>query len=324
MLSWSLVLPGIAILFSQLGGCSNLSQRDDIVKVRDPGNRIYRDEPAYVTAKSEWEYAIMSENAYRDHWTKEKPVASAQLALVAVPTLSMPTKCIVDSDEPIPLPGWSRWADFPFEDPALVTSADRQQLFFEVWQKGLPGEIVAIVFRGTVPGKWQTWTADFRWLSPLHEDQYTIAAENLASDFAQEVGKRIANGSLVNNVQLVAVGHSLGGGLAQEFAYALPNKPGIPRITQVYAFNPSPVTGFHSVPSAQRDLNTKTLKIDRIFEHGEILAYVRLLTSYVIPPSATDPAISEIRYNFDSSLDGVVNHSMARLACGIVKAAVKQ
>jgi len=46
-----------------------------------------------------------------------------------------------------------------------------------------------------------------------------------------------------------------------------------------------------------------------------------LLTSYLIPPSATDPAISEIRYNFDSSLDGIVNHSMSRLACGIVKAA---
>lgn len=324
MLSRLLVLPGITILFSLLGGCSNLSQRSDIVKVRDPGNRIYRDEPAYVMAKSEWEYAIMSENAYRDHWTKEKIVANPQLSLVAVPHDATASKCVVDSDEPISLPGWSRWADFPFIDPALVTSAERQQLFFEVWQKGIPGEIVAIVFRGTVPSKWQTWSADFRWLIPLHEDQYTIAAENLAHDFAEEVGVRIANGSLKKDVQLVSVGHSLGGGLAQEFAYALPDKPSIPRITRVYAFNPSPVTGFHSVPSAQRDINTKTLEIDRIFEHGEILAYVRLLTSYVIPPSATDPAISEIRYNFDSSLEGVANHSMARLTCGIVKAAVKK
>lgn|SRR5487761_1950105 len=324
MPSRQLVLPVIAILFSLLGGCSNLSQSADIVKIRDPGNRTYRDEPAFVKAKSEWEYAIMSENAYRDHWTKEKPVANPQLALVAVPLEPMPAKCDVESDEPIPLPGWSRWADFPFEDPALATSADRQQLFFEVWQRGIPGEIVAIVFRGTVPNKWQTWAADFRWLVPLHEDQYTIAAEILSGNFAKEVGVRIANGSLKKNVQLVSVGHSLGGGLAQEFAYALPGKPAIPRITQVYAFNPSPVTGFLSVPSAQRDPNTKTLKIDRIFEHGEILAYVRLLSSYVIPPSTTDPAISEIRYNFDSSLGGVANHSMARLACGIVKAAVKK
>jgi hypothetical protein len=127
---------------------------------------------------------------------------------------------------------------------------------------------------------------------------------------------------LKKEVKLVSVGHSLGGGLAHEFVYALPNKPSVPIITLVYDFNTSPVTGYRTVPSAQRDINTKTLEIDRIFEHGEILAYIRLLTSYVIPPSAIDPARSEIRYNFDSSLDGVAKHSMARLACGIVNAAV--
>jgi hypothetical protein len=298
-----------------------MSQSPDIVKVRDPGNRIYRDEPASERAKSEWEYAVMSENAYRDHWTKERPVGSPQLSLAAIPPEQVTTECVANSDKPIPLPGWFRWADFPEEDPALEDYADKQQLFFEVWQKGIPGETVAIVFRGTVQRKWQTWRADFHWFTPLHEDQYTVAAENLAKDFATEVGKRLQNGSLIGKVQLVAVGHSLGGGLAQEFAYALPDKPDIPRITKVYAFDPSPVTGFYSVPSAQRDINTKTLDIYRIFEHGEILAYIRLLASYVIPPSATDPAISEIRYNFDASLDGVVNHSMAKLACGLVKAA---
>jgi hypothetical protein len=319
-------LPLINIFFITLilEGCSGMSQHSDIVKVRDPGNRIYRDEPAAGMAKLEWEYAIMSANAYRDHWSKEKSVASPQLELVAVPLEQVAAGCNAKSDEPLPLPGWFRWSDFPGEDPALETDANRQQLFFEVWQKGLPGEIVAIVFRGTVPRKWQTWAADLRWLIPLHEDQYTIAAEKLAIDFSEEVSKRISNGSLIKDVQLVSVGHSLGGGLAQEMAYALPSKPDIPRITKVYAFNPSPITGYRSVPSAQRDINTKTLDIYRIFEHGEILAYVRLLTSYVIPPSATDPAISEIRYNFDSSLDGVVNHSMSRLACGIVKEAAKK
>jgi pimeloyl-ACP methyl ester carboxylesterase len=307
-----------------LEGCSSISQRSDIVKVRDPGNRIYRDEPASGKAKLEWEYAVMSANAYRDHWSKEKSVASPQLELVAVPLDQVTAGCNANSDEPLLIPGWFRWSDFPGEDPALETDANRQQLFFEVWQKGLPGEIVAIVFRGTVPGKWQTWAADFRWLIPLHEDQYTISAEKLALDFAEEISKRIANSSLIHDVQLVSVGHSLGGGLAQEMAYAWPGKPDIPRITKVYAFNPSPVTGYHSVPSAQRDINTKTLDIYRIFEHGEILAYVRLLTSYVIPPSAIDPSIFEIRYNFDSSLESVGNHSMSRLACGIVKAAAKK
>jgi hypothetical protein len=128
-----------------------MSQSAVIVKIRDPGNRTYRDEPGFTKAKSEWEYAIMNENAYRDYLTKVKPVANPQESLVAVPFEQAAAKCNVDSNESIPLPGWSRWGDFPFEDPALFTSADRQQLFFEVWQKGIPKEIVAIVFRGTEP-----------------------------------------------------------------------------------------------------------------------------------------------------------------------------
>ena len=146
----------------------------------------------------------------------------------------------------------------------------------------------------------------------------------MAQDFAEQVGKRITNGALNKDVQLVSVGHSLGGGLAQEMAYALPDKPNVPRITKVYAFNSSPVTGFYSVPAEQRDINTKTLNIYRIFEHGEILAYVRLLSSYIIPPSAIDPAISEIRYNFDPSWNIIDNHSMGKLACGLSGAAAKK
>ncbi len=303
-----------------------MSQSPDIVKVRDPGNRTYRDEPASGRAKSEWEFAVMSENAYRDHWTKEKPIATPQFLhpLVAVPIEKVAAECNTDSTDPIPLPDWYRWADFPEKDPALETDADKQQLFFEVWQKGTPGEMVAIVFRGTVPSKWKTWLADFRWFIPHHQDQYTVAAKQLAQDFAEQVAKRIANGALNKDVQLVSVGHSLGGGLAQEMAYALPDKPNIPRITKVYAFNSSPVTGFYSVPTEQRDINAETLDIYRIFEHGEILAYVRLLTSYIIPPSAVDPAIAEIRYNFDPSWNIIDNHSMGKLACGLIKAAAKK
>jgi hypothetical protein len=115
-----------------LGGCSNMSQSPDIVKVRDPGNRIYRDEPASERAKSEWEYANMSANAYRDHWTKEIPVASPQLSLIAVPVKQVATECIANSDDPLPLPGWFRWADFPEEDPALENDSNKQQLFFEI------------------------------------------------------------------------------------------------------------------------------------------------------------------------------------------------
>jgi hypothetical protein len=88
----------------------------------------------------------------------------------------------------------------------------------------------------------------------------------------------------------------------------------------VYAFDPSPVTGWSSVDRELRTTNANGLAIDRVFEHGEILAYVRLLLSYVNPPSAAHPGIREIRYNFVTSPNFVRSHSMRLLACGLIDA----
>jgi hypothetical protein len=74
--------------------------------------------------------------------------------------------------------------------------------------------------------------------------------------------------------------HSLGGGLAQEFAYSLPvGTFDAPRATKVYAFDPSPATGFLSVKRATRNENKKGLKTDRIYERGEVLAILRSITN---------------------------------------------
>jgi hypothetical protein len=53
----------------------------------------------------------------------------------------------------------------------------------------------------------------------------------------------------------------------------------VPRVTEVYAFAPSPVTGFFSVARELRDSNKRALTIDRIYERGEILALARSLMS---------------------------------------------
>ena len=135
---------------------------------------------------------------------------------------------------------------------------------------------------------------------------------------------RIENGrDHYKNVRIITTGHSLGGGLAQHLAYSLPavqSSDGtlIPRVSNVYAFDPSPVTGWYSVKSDLRTLNAKGLKIDRIFEHGEILSYARLILSYFNPPSANDPAIREIRYNFVQSLNPFSSHSMRLIACALI------
>jgi hypothetical protein len=78
--------------------------------------------------------------------------------------------------------------------------------------------------------------------------------------------------------------------------------------------------GWTSVTKEVREANAIGLKIDRIFEHGEALAYIRLLLSYVNPPPAINPSVTEIRYNFVPTINPFSSHSMRQLACDLVQA----
>ena len=102
-------------------------------------------------------------------------------------------------------------------------------------------------------------------------------------------------------IRIITTGHSLGGGLAQHFAYAFKQPDSSthgPTVNEVFAYDPSPVTGWFSVKDPPRTYNATGLAIHRIFEHGEILAYIRLLTSRLFI-SRVNPAIWQYRYNFD-------------------------
>ncbi len=80
------------------------------------------------------------------------------------------------------------------------------------------------------------------------------------------------------------------------------------------------MTGWYSVDTELRTVNSHGLKITRIFEHGEALAYIRLLLRYVNPPSESNPAIREIRYNFVQSINPFASHSMRLIACELLRA----
>jgi hypothetical protein len=82
---------------------------------------------------------------------------------------------------------------------------------------------------------------------------------------------------------------------------------------KVYAFDPSPVTGYFSVNYKLRRANRTGLLIDRIYERGEILAYVRSITNFVHVPSAKNAAIRQIRYNLFYSVNPFKGHSAMRL-----------
>jgi hypothetical protein len=67
-------------------------------------------------------------------------------------------------------------------------------------------------------------------------------------------------------------------------------------------------------------MNARGLHIDRVFEHGEILSYIRLILRYLNPPQEQDPAIREIRYNFVRSINPFSSHSMRLIACELIRA----
>ena len=153
-----------------------------------------------------------------------------------------------------------------------------------------------------------------------------LVSEKIGTAGLNKLKAELARGNAkYRNVQIISAGHSLGGGLAQQLAYSLPDIKDadgklMPRISNVYGFDPSPVTGWYSVEQELRDMNARGLYIDRVFKHGEILSYVRLILRYLNPPREKDPSIRETRYNFLRSNNPFSSHSMRLMACELIRA----
>ena len=112
--------------------------------------------------------------------------------------------------------------------------------------------------------------------------------------------------------QIVAIGHSLGGGLAQQAAFM------DGKIRRVFAFDPSFVTGYydpHVIPV--RDKNVQGLLIERIYEHGEILAYPRFALRQLVPPSACNPQIRTIQFNTLRGT-GIRQHNLSAMTTALL------
>lgn len=293
-----------------------MTQDRNLARVREPGHRTYNEppEPLSVSAKSLWEYAILSDNTYLD---------GTEMANLA----GKPGECALSRAGRLELEGWDKWKNVP--SSSLATTAEQLGLYLEVWEKQSSPPEVVVAFRGTEFWSWRDWQANLRWFLrfiPLYPDQYTLVSEEVGKEVLEELKKRIAGDEgRYKNVKIIGTGHSLGGGLAQHLAYSLPpttltDGTLLPRVSEVYGFDPSPVTGWYSVDTKLRMTNSNGLKITRIFEHGEALAYIRLLLRYLNPTSASNPSIREIRYNFVESINPFASHSMRLIACELLRA----
>ncbi|MDD1965904.1 hypothetical protein NPS29_11280 [Pseudomonas putida] len=289
-----------------LSGCAAFNQTPDEVVVREPGHRLLgKPVPNQAEAKTHWQYAWLSDVAYaRAVDGESKDICTATSA-----------------EKVVASHGWKRWTDFPIANGHLDNVMRESHLRAEVWESRELKQVV-VAFGGTEAKSGKDWMSNFRWITFKVDDEYTLLVKSFGPAFVDEFAKRsqTEQGQWLKDAKLISTGHSLGGGLAQQFAYALPVSPGHLKVTQVYAFDPSPVTGFFSVDTATRDVNRVGLSIDRIYERGEILALLRSFTSLFVEPSAVDPTIRGVRYSLLGGINIVENHSMHNFACAMQKA----
>jgi pimeloyl-ACP methyl ester carboxylesterase len=172
---------------------------------------------------------------------------------------------------------------------------------------------VSIAFRGTVGWSGGDWFSNADRFGSPYDDYYHQLRRNIDGIIGSI--RRLPCYRLAT--QIVSTGHSLGGGLAQ-FA-ALANKQTGPRITKVFAFDPSPVTGAHLVEKQRLKANAERLTIDRIYQEGEVLSYAReAIQEYPPAGSVCKPFVRTVKVDAVSGRGAIGLHGVNPLAVQMV------
>lgn len=212
------------------------------------------------------------------------------------------------------LAGWTRIPLSPYVCPAGHICAG--EVGEQLWIRRAHGRCqeAVVVFRGTVASQADDWLANFHWLHRLtpFDDYYDQARGNIASIVDKAERQGCAQ-------RVIAVGHSLGGGLAQHVSYAEQ------RIRTAYTFDPSFVIGTTDFNMLGLKSYPKGAMFDYVYEHGEILAFLRFIGRQFQPYTSCNPRIRTVRFN---TLTGsIINqHRIDDLAAKLVaisKAVVK-
>jgi len=206
--------------------------------------------------------------------------------------------------------GWTQWQEIPqinsegTRDSAAYKMR-KVHLRAEVWSSKSEGKVI-VAFGGTAAASLEDWKSNLRWLrAPLDvlpafmqvEDAYDVVTKIFVGTFAKAYLARAseAGNDWMRSAQVIATGHSLGAGLAERFAYSLNKDYGVPLVKEVYAFDPTPVSGKRSVPRWWEQ--AKGLTIYRIYNRGEILASIRSLFALAEnPPEGQGQKWIDVRY----------------------------
>jgi hypothetical protein len=301
-----------ALLCAVMAGCAHNPNQVAV----GIGTAAYVDKSAPPYAALYLPYAQMASLAYADPQflargtTPDCPDA----APLRAPALVDATHSAADNER------LARWRDAlgrhwqclfggigPLDCPRGIQCVEGLQ--YQVWRRRDCGEAV-IAFRGSDGGDAGDWISNFRWFiaRPVF-DEYDQVQQAIPGI----IDKLVASGCRPRRI--LAAGHSLGGGLSQHVAYA------DPRIDYVYAFDPSPVTGFFGVPARARMAAIKKLGIDRVYESGEILSLPRYLASGIFPSSPCRPRVRIVRFATVTVPSLIERHRIANLTEGLERLA---
>jgi hypothetical protein len=204
--------------------------------------------------------------------------------------------------------GWERWKP-EAEDGPVKACFDREGLYYETYVlRNAAGEMEAavIAYRGTENYGRQfilDWKSNASALFGFEPTQYALAKYQL-KPLVEALEQKLKKSSS-GKVDLVAVGHSLGGGLAQQAGYLAP------QIDKVVTFNPSPVTNWSSL-RYKGQVNVAYPAIYRIYHTGEVLDKVRFVTTAMTSARYARHDIG-LQLTEKSNIGG---HSMQVILCG--------
>jgi pimeloyl-ACP methyl ester carboxylesterase len=281
-----------------LGSCAQLHLTQDLHQViqRTEGQDNFdQHQIAGPTAARVLPYALLAEQSYEPRvYLQRRAIPELRHCIADDPEV-----CVEGPRDQARADNWLKqwryvWScDGPAECQVKTAGASDPigGLGVQVWvRRGLICKEAIVAFRGTVGGNEGDWESNFHWVLralPIY-DQYDQVRDHIG-DFIAHIESDACYRRGVT--QIATIGHSLGGGLAQLAAYS------DRRVRRIYAFDPSLVTGYYSVDPPHRDQTVIGLRGERIYEHGEILAYGRYILRQFVPPPPCNPRIVNVRFD---------------------------